>query len=85
MERSVPLPQGLRSGKWASPAFLPIFLFQFLDFFQQLPKFPRAGNHGEGQLRKIELELYEIVIGTVFRSLFYGIVQPLIFFPFFPQ
>ena len=72
----MPLPQGLRRGKWAWSAFPPIFLLNFLDSCQQLPKFLRAGNRDEGQLRKIELELYEVVIDTVFRPLFYGIVQP---------
>ena len=52
------------------------FSVKFLDPYQQLPKCPKAGNRDEGQLRKIELKLYEVVIGTVFRSLFYGIVQP---------
>ena len=61
--------------KVAWSAFLPIFLFQFLDSYQQLPKFPRASNCNEGQLRKTELMLYEVVIGTVFRPFFYGIVQ----------
>ena len=60
-------PQG--SGKWAWFALPPIFLFKFLDSYQQLPNFPKAGNLDEGQLRKTELKLYAVVIGTVFRSL----------------
>ena len=50
--------------------FIYLFLIKFLDSYQQLPKFPGAGNRQEGQLRKIELKLYEVVIGTVFRPLF---------------
>ena len=52
------------------------FSLKFLDSYQQLPKFPRASNRDEGQLRKTEFKLYEVVIGTVFRPLLYGIVQP---------
>ena len=57
-------------------SYQPIFLLKYLDSNQQLPKFPRTGNRSEGQLRKTELKLYEVVMGTVFRSLFYGIVRP---------
>ena len=56
--------------------FCHFFLFNFLDSYQEVPKFPRAGNRDEGQLRKTEFKLYEVVIGTVFRPLLYGIVQP---------
>ena len=38
--------------------------------------FQDAGSYDELQLRKTELKLYEVVIGTVFRPLFYSIVQP---------
>ena len=72
----MPLPQDLRSGKWAWSAFPPILILKCLDSHQQLPKFPRTGNRDEGQLRKSELKLFEVVAGTVFRHLFYGIVLP---------
>ena len=56
--------------------FVVVVVVVTLDTYQQLPKFPSAGNRDEGQLRKIELGLYEVVVGTVFRPLFSCIVQP---------
>ena len=38
-----------------------------LDSYQQLLKFSRAGNCDEEQLRKTELKLHAVAIGTVFR------------------
>ena len=53
------------------------FVLLHWTLYQQLPcpKFQRAGNCDEGQLQN-ELKLYDVVIGTMFRPLFYGIVQP---------
>ena len=79
------LPHGLRSRKLAWSVYLPMFFVVVavtLGSYQQPPKFPRAGIHDEGQLRKTELKLYEVVIGTMFRPLFYGIVQPKVLLSF---
>ena len=55
-----------------------IFFFLLWHFVNSYESFKDASNHDEGQLRQTELKvqfLYEIVIGTVFRPLFYGIVH----------
>ena len=49
------------------------FFFKFT--INSYRSFRDVGNRDEGQLRKTELKLYEVVIGTVFRPLFHGIVQ----------
>ena len=47
-------------------------------FISRYRSFQDAGNRDEGQLQKTELKLSEVVIGTMFRPLYYayGIVQP---------
>ena len=54
--------------------FVCVWLFWTL--INSYQNFQDASNHDEGWLRKNELKLYEDVIGTVFRPLFNGIVQP---------
>ena len=52
-------------------------LFVTLDSYQQLTKFPRCRQPWWWTItKKLKLKLYEVVIGIVFRPLFYGIVQP---------
>ena len=65
--------RGLHSRRF----FFVFVLFCYIGLFiKSYQSFKDAGNCNEGQLGKTELKLWEVVIGIMFRPLFYGIWQP---------
>ena len=63
-----------------------IFLFLLCwTLINSYPSFQDASNSDEGQLRKTELKLYEVVVDIMFRPLFHGIVQPKALLSFGPS